>query len=132
MDQNVYAELIEDKFEKWCGSCEYLVCDYEGCIRCDLALHSLSKTPLKLVDPYPKVSQDFNALENVWDILKHRLAETMPKTLETRDAFIKRLKKEVAWVNRNKAERLWYLSTNQKERADECLATKPPGGRTSW
>ena len=25
-----------------------------------------------------------------------------------------------------------YLSTNQKERAQECLAAKPPGGRARW
>ena len=25
-----------------------------------------------------------------------------------------------------------YLSTNQKERAKECLAQEPPGGRTQW
>ena len=98
-----------------------------GCKVCIL----IDKSSFDSGKPYAQRSR-LAALENVWDILKHRLAETMPKTLETRDAFIKRLKKEVAWVNRNKAERLWYLSTNQKKRADECLATKPPGGRTSW
>ena len=70
MNQDLYSELIEDKFEEWCGDCEHLVCDYEKCLRCPLALHALSKTPLQLVDPYPRVSQDFNAIENVWDILK--------------------------------------------------------------
>ena len=63
MDQNLYAEFIEDKFDDWCCGCEYLVCDYERCLRCDMALDALSKTNLKLVDPYPKVSQDFNAME---------------------------------------------------------------------
>ena len=132
MEQNLYAELIEEKFEKWCGNCEYLVCDYERCLRCDLALHALSKTPLKLVDPYPKVSQDFNAIENAWAIVKERLDQTMPQQLERRSDFVQRLTAAVKWVNMHRNEQLWYLSTNQKERADACLEQKPPGGRTKW
>ena len=31
-----------------------------------------------------------------------------------------------------RSKRLWELSTNQKERAKECLEQQPPGGRTSW
>ena len=43
MHQHVYSELIEDKYSDWCGDCEYLVCDYERCSRCDVAMHALSK-----------------------------------------------------------------------------------------
>ena len=132
MNQMLYAELIEDKFEDWCGNCEYLVCDYESCLRSDLALHALSKTSLKLLDPYPVSSQDFNAMENAWGELRQRLDHTQPTHLETRDEFIKRLKKEVQWLNTHRSKRLWELSTNQKERAKECLEQQPPGGRTSW
>ena len=132
MNQVIYTELVEDKFEDWCGDCDYLVCDYESCLRCPSALHALSKTPLTLVDPYPTRSQDFNAMENAWFTLKQRLDETRPIKLEGRDEFIARLGAAVRWVNKNKAKHLWYISTNQKERADECLAMKPPGGRTSW
>ena len=92
----------------------------------------LSKTPFKLVDPYPKVSQDFNAIENVWGILKNRLLETLPAHLESRDDFVKRLHAAVQWVNKHRSARLWELNTNQKERADERLAQKLPGGRTSF
>ena len=77
-------------------------------------------------------SQDFNAIENAWAIVKERLDQTMPTELESRDVFIKRLKAAVRWVNQHRKEQLWYRSINQKERADECLAAKPPGGRTSW
>ena len=83
MNAEIYAELVEDKFTDWCGNCEYLVCDYEACLRGDLAKHALTKTPLKLVDPYPKRSQDFNAIENAWDLLKVRMQETLPVNLET-------------------------------------------------
>jgi hypothetical protein len=132
MDQNLYAELIEHKFEDWAGNCEHLVCDFERCLRCDTAVHALSKTSLKLLDPYPKVSQDFNAIENAWGILRERLDQNQPTYLEGREEFTQRLKAAVAWVNKNKADRLWYLSTNQKERANECLKQEPPGGRTKW
>ena len=79
-----------------------------------------------------RCSQDFNAIENCWRILKERLDETIPKQRETREAFIKRLRGAVAWANRRRADQLWRLSTNQKERADDCLASKPPGGRTKF
>ena len=55
-------------FVKW--NCDFLVCDYEGCLRTPEALHALNRCGLKLVDEYPKVSQDFNAIENAWKILR--------------------------------------------------------------
>jgi len=132
MDSMLYGELIEDKFEDWCGNCEYLVCDFERCLRSEEALTALDKINLKLVENYPKCSQDFNAIENVWAILKERLDKTMPVHLEGREDFIKRLKAAVRWANEYRSEQLWYLSTNQKERAQDCLQQKPPGGRTKF
>jgi hypothetical protein len=132
MDTALYVELIEDKFEDWCGNCEHLVCDFEGCIRSEAAVSALAKVGLTLVQDYPVSSQDFNPIENVWFILKQRMDETMPVHLEARADFVKRLKAAVLWANRHRADQLWYLSTNQKERADDCLNTKPKGGRTKW
>ena len=83
-----------------------------------------------VVEPYPKVSQDFNAIENAWGILKERLLETLPTHLESREDFVKRVRAAVGWMNKNRSARLWELSTNRKARADDCLAQKPPGGRT--
>ena len=96
------------------------------------AVHALSKTCLKLLEGYPGVSQDFNAIENGWKIVKDRLDETMPVNLEMRDDFVHRLKEAVKWVNKNRSKQLWHLSTQQKERADECPSQKPPGGRISF
>ena len=53
---------------------------------------------VELVPDYPKCSQDFNAIENCWHLLRNRLAETMPKQLESRDDFIERLHRAVAWL----------------------------------
>lgn len=131
MDKHFYPELVEDKFDRWRGNCEHLVCDHERSLRSDEALLALKTANLKLVD-FPKCSQDFNAIENVWNILKERLDETMPVALEPKAGFIKRLNAAARWANTQRAEQLWHLSTNQKERADDCLAQKPPGGRTEW
>ena len=35
-------------------------------------------------------------------------------------------------MNKHRAARLWELSTNQEERAEECLAQEPPGDRISF
>ena len=132
MNTDLYVDLVEDKFEEWVGNCEHLVCDFERLLHSDLALMTLEKIGVKLVEDYPVSSQDFNAIENVWKELKQRLDVTMPVKLESRDEFIERLKVAVAWLNRNRKKQLWYLSTNQKERAAACLKTKPPGGRTQF
>ena len=83
-----------------------------------------------VVEPYPKVSQDSNAIENVWGILKERLLETLPTHLESREDFVKRVRAAVGWMSKSRSARLWELSTNRKARADDCLAQKPPGGQT--
>lgn len=132
MDRNVYVELIEDKFDDWRLDCEFLVCDYEKCLRTPEALHALNRCGMKLVDEFPRVSQDFNAIENAWAILRERLDETCPVQLESRDQFLKRLWAAVRWANSHRSEQLWYLSTNQKERAEDCLCSNPPGARTKW
>ena len=56
--------------------------------------------PARLVPGYPRVSQDFNAIENVWKLLRDRLFETLPKTFEKREAFVARLKEAVKGLNR--------------------------------
>ena len=89
-------------------------------------------TNLQLVDDYPKVFQDSNAIENAWAILKERLDDIMLVKRKSREDFVKRLHAAVRWANKERSDQLKHISTNQKERADECLAQKPPGGRTKW
>lgn len=131
MDIPTYTELIEDKFEDWVGSCDMLVCDFEGCLRSKHSVEALEKIGLSLVPGYPKVSQDFNAIENVWNLLRKRLFATLPKGLESRDAFIVRLKAAVKWLNQHKQKEMWHYCTNQHERAYECIH-ETKGFRTSW
>ena len=131
-NQDLYAELIEDKFEGWLKGSSYLVQDFERCLRSPGPLLAFWQLGVDLVDGYPKCSQDFNAIENCWKMLRDRLHDTMPRGLETRDAFTQRLLTAVLWMNRNKSQEMWHLGTNQKERCRDCLAQKPAGGRTKW
>ena len=130
MHEDLYVELIEDKFESWLGNCNYLVQDFERCLRCEGSLAALKDIGIELVQGYPRVSQDFNAIENCWKLLRDRLSETLPRGLESRKAFINRLHQAVSWVNRTQKDQLWYLARNQKERCRDCLLLK--GGRTKW
>ena len=66
MNTELYCELIEEKFETWMGNCTWLVCDFERCIRSQAAIQELARIGLRLVDEYPRCSQDFNAIENAW------------------------------------------------------------------
>ena len=114
------------------GDACYLVCDFETCLRTAASVAELGRVGLELVEGYPPSSQDFNAIENAWDIVKKRLDDTLPRTLETRAEFIERYRGAIKWVNRNRKDDLWQLSINQKDRASACLATEPPGGRTKF
>lgn len=132
MDRWLYTELIEDWFPDRMGPCRFLVQDYETCLRCEEALEAFAKFGIELVENYPPVSQDFNAIENCWQYLRQRLDDTLPLGVEGRDMFIIRLHKAVAWLNRTRKAQLEKVSRNQKQRARESLALKPPGGRTKW
>ena len=125
-----YAWIVRHYFPRWLGSCDYLVQDYERCLRCEEPLAAMRAIGVALVDDYPKCSQDLNAIENAWKLLKDRLNATLPGALESREAFISRLKNAVAWVNVNKGDTLLDLCTNQKRRAADVLALS--GGRTAW
>lgn len=97
---------------------------------CEEPREALHKIGLQLVDKYPKVSPDLNAIENAWKHLRDRLDETFPPNLETREEFIRRLHNAVHWLNRNKGELLLTLSRNQKLRAQDVRKKK--GGRAQW
>ena len=85
---------------------------------------------MELVADYPRCSQDFNAIENIWKLLRERLYATLPEGMESREDFIVRLRNAVSWLKRNRRDQMLYLSTNQKERARDCLLLE--GARTKW
>ena len=78
MNEVLYEQLIEDKFEQWLGTCKYLVADFERFLRSGSALAALKRLGIQMVERSPSTSQDFNAIENCWATLKERLFETQP------------------------------------------------------
>jgi hypothetical protein len=132
LNEDLYTELIDDKFEGWLGGCRYLVQDFERALRCAGPLHALKALQVELVQGYPRSSQDFNAIENVWKLLREELNETLPVGLEDRGDFIIRLNKAVQCMNRKRKAEIEVLSRNQRQRCKDCLETKPCGGRTKW
>ena len=130
MNKELYSDLIDEKFPHWLDGCEYLVQDFEPCLRSEEALEAFQRVGVELVPDYPRSSQDFNAIENAWELLRRRLDTTLPRGLEDRGSFIVRLREAVRFVNRYRKSRLEELSRNQKVRCLECEALD--GGRTSW
>ena len=84
-----------------------------------------------LLTNYPKCSQDLNPIETAWRELRARLADTEPARIESRAAFIQRLRAAVAWINRNRHDYLLEICTAQKAWAKDVQKATPPGGRTS-
>ena len=130
MTTELYCQIVEDGFEDWLGECNRVICDYEGCLRSNDARDSLKSVGLQILEQHPKQAQDLNPIENIWNLLKARLHETMPTHLESREAFIKRVHEAVRFLNWKKQDEMSYLSTNLKERAADVLQLK--GARTGW
>ena len=125
-----YAWIVKRYFPYWLEGCDKLVQDYERCLRCSEPMEEMRKLSVEAIADYPKCSQDLNAIENAWNIVRQRLDVTLPMDMESRDDFIARLRVAVNWVNTHRSEQLWQFCTNQKERADEVLLRD--GGRTSF
>ena len=132
LNRYVYQEIVEEYFSQWMGPCSYLVQDFEPAIRTEEALLAIKDIGLTLVDLYPKRSQDFNAIENIWKLLREELTETLPLGVEKREAFLVRLNAAVASVNKNRRAEVLFFSRNQKQRCKDCLEAEPPGSRTKW
>ena len=82
------------------------------------------------VKRHPKVSPDLNAIEGWWRVLQQRLSLTAPVALESRAAFLKRLRRTVAWLNTNARAQGKKLCTDQKARAN--AVKKLQGARCKW
>ena len=125
-----HARIIEHRFPAWLGDCNRLVQDFERCLHCAEPLAALAKLSVGLVPGYPRCSQDLNAIENAWGMLRDRIFDTMPTHLEARPEFCARLRRAVTWLNHHRAAELAELCSNQKARAAAVLDNA--GGRTKW
>ena len=116
-----YAWIIEHDFPRWLDGCKYIIQDFERSLRCPEPLEAMEAIGAEVLASFPKCSQDMNAIENAWNLLKDRLNVTMPTEMEDRDAFIVRLRNAVAWLNHNKGDTLLALCRDQKKRAKDLL-----------
>ena len=125
-----YAWIVKRYFPYWLDGCDQLVQDYERCLRCEEPMQELRKLHVHVIQDYPKCSQDLNAIENAWNVLRQRLDATLPMHPESREDFITRLRVAVNWLNAHRSDQLMKFCRNQKSRADEVLLRE--GGRTSY
>ena len=125
-----YASIIKRYFPLWLNGCDQIVQDFERCLRCEEPLTEMSKLGVTVVPDYPKCSQDLNAIENAWKLLRDRLNETLPTGVERREDFLARLRNAIRWINRNCSDELLRFCHNQKERARDVLFLS--GARTQW
>ena len=83
-----------------------------------------------MVKNFPESSPDLNAIEGWWHRLKDILIEQAPAEIETRPAFLNRLRRTVDRLNRTATKDGLALCGNQKVRARDVLRLK--GARSKW
>ena len=112
-----------------------LIKDYEKFLRWGHAkavdnLRAEDEAGFCTVKQHPKASPDFNAIEGWWRVLQQRLFLSAPTVMESRSAFLKRLRRTVNWLNSNARAHGKKLCTNQKDRAR--AVQKLSGAKCKW
>ena len=93
-------------------------------------LDAMEEENIELLENFPTSSQDLNPIEVAWREVRSRLDATMPAAFESRQAFMKRLHRAVAWVNVHRADLFLEICAAQKAWAKDVLNASPPGART--
>ena len=138
MNGERFRKMIEDHSLRWLRACfgrrlpkrVPLVMDFERCLRTQDSLQCLRRHRLHAVRLHPKHSLDLNASEGVWARLRQILNETAPTGRETRQVFVKRLRRSAQKLNQRYRKDLLILCANQKVRAREVL--ERGGATTKW
>ena len=130
-----YHDMATKHFATWRKACignrrVFIAKDYERFLRSDDNIEAERKAGCDQIDAYPKSSPDFNAIEGWWRRLKMLLEENMPPDRESRDEFLRRLRRAVNHLNQKCRADARRLCRNQKQRARECLKLR--GARTKW
>ena len=98
-----------------------VVKDFERFLRQPRNLKAEEDDCFKTLTQHSKCSPQLNAIENYWDLLQDRLLLTAPVEIESRAAFIKRLRRSVNWMNQSARQPSRGLCRNQKKRAAEMI-----------
>ena len=136
MNGDRYEWLVANKVPMWRRACfeddepVHLVQDHEKCLWQERNLLALRRAGCPVVACYPNQSPDLNAIEGWWKVLRDRPDLTAPEEIESREEFVTRLRRTVAWLNINDREHAVALARNQKVRARAVLHQE--GARTKW
>ena len=131
-----YRVMAEKHFANWRKKClprgghVFVVKDYERFLRSAETIAAETKAGCQQIPKYPKCSPDLNAIEGWWRKLKLYLEEREPTERETREDFVRRLRRAVDRMNSKCRAHGRKLCRNQQERAKECK--KLSGARTKW
>lgn len=131
-----YRTMVKKHFASWRKKClpggakAYIVKDYEKFLHHEETLAEERAAGFLPLPLYPKCSPDLNAIEGWWRKLKLYLEEREPEERETREQFIRRLRRAVDHLNSNCRAHGRRLCRNQKERARAVI--KLQGARTQW
>ena len=136
MNGRRYLGLVESKFKEWRLECFSqgapcaLVQDHEKCLWQASNLAAMREAGCAVIQDFPKLPPDMNAIEGTWHLLRQRLEQTEPDEIEGRAEFLARLRRTVHWLNERQAEALQEMCSNQKKRAADVLEMN--GAKTKW
>ena len=135
MNGTRYRHLVRTKCAAWRRKCwprgrVFIVKDYERFLRDPATVEAEVDAGCDPIEHYPKCSPDLNAIEGWWRKLKLYLEEREPAERETREEFLKRLRRAVDFLNARCRAEGRALCRNQCERAADCKRLK--GARTRW
>ena len=131
-----YRTMVQKHFSNWRKKClprggsVFVVKDYERFLRSEETIAAETAAGCLQVPKYPRSSPDMNAIEGWWRKLKLYLEEREPTHQESREDFLRRLRRAVDYLNANCRAQGRKLCRNQKERARDCK--KLSGARTKW
>lgn len=133
-----YQEMIDKYGKKWLRECHggtlprstTLIQDHERCLWTKDSIACLAANNLHVLDNYPVNSPDLNPIECVWAHLRRVLDSGAPAGVESRPAFIKRLRAAVRKLNTTDKETLQSLCGSMHKRADAVI--KGRGARTDF
>ena len=136
MNAELYAWVVTHKFGPWLKKAlgrklrlgAFLVQDHERALWKPEPREAMRNASIKLLENFPKCSQDLNPIEIAWRELKARLYVTAPEAMEAREAFIIRMRQAVAWVNNHRGAYFKQLCSCQQEWAIDVQ--KALGART--
>ena len=138
MNGERYRGLLRSKTTAWLRNSygarvprtRYLVHDHERCLYQKGSLSAARDLGWTVLTQHPKCSPDLNPIEGFWARLRQLLDDRAPQGMETRAAFLERLRRTVRWMNQNLTDDLKEMCTDLHIRAAAVRALR--GAKTQF